>query len=484
MFWESAIGIIFTFIGYGIVIILVLNIIRERKDASSTIAWILTLLFLPYLGVILYLLLAGKVEKRRIKRRFRAIAQVRPELSLLEQKIKRVEGYDFDIKDPNIRQLIKLSAKLADFPPTFGNEVIFLSDGKVTFEEIEKEIVNAKEHIHLEYYIFKPDNTGKRILSLLEEASKKGVEVRLLYDWIGSYSLKEKHLTRLKRAGGKVAPFMPLFSFRRPFFGLNFRTHRKLLIIDGKICFVGGRNIGDEYATERGEKGSWHDCDIKIIGPSVHRLQEIFVEDWMFATGEELAEEKYFQAIPSFRGDNIVQVLVSGPDSDIEVLHWIFFTLINSARTSIYIVTPYFVPDLTIEVSLKVAAMKGIDVRLLCPGKKTDIPLIRYASFAYLPELVASGVKVYEFIEGMHHAKLVVVDKQVTYIGSANMDMRSFRLNFEVGALIYGERFAEQVIAYIEDDLNRSRLMRPTDFAFGIGSQFFINISKLLSPLL
>ncbi len=306
---------------------IVLRILSERRDATATLAWILALVLLPYLGPLLYFLLAGKVERRRLRRRQRAIEALTGGRRAVERHLRDHEDQEHEEVHPDQRGIMRLAQELGAGPPTLGNRVVFLPDGRATFSAIEQAIRQARHHVHLEYYIFRPDRTGRRILSLLEERARHGVAVRLLYDAVGSASLTKRHLRPLLRAGGRAEPFLPIFSLRKPF-AVNFRTHRKIIVVDDRVGFVGGRNVGDEYREGFSSYGEWRDAHLLVEGPAVHRLQEIFVEDWMFAAGEDLTlEESCFTPFERPGGVR-VHVLASGPDGGPETIYRILFQAI------------------------------------------------------------------------------------------------------------------------------------------------------------
>ena len=471
---------IITIIGQVIALTIILRILTERRDAAATFAWIFGLILLPYIGAILYLMLAGKIERRRIKIRHRATARLGEKKHDLEKNIQIHREESLKDVDPYFKGVMRLAEELGAGHPTVGNSVSLLDTGTQTFDAIEKAIKKARAHIHLEYYIFRPDETGRRILDLLEHKARQGVEVRLLYDSVGSSSLKKRHVKHLIEAGGRVVPFLPLFSLRRPF-SVNFRTHRKIIVVDDTVGFVGGRNIGNEYRSDRVESGEWRDVHLRIEGPAVNRLQEVFAEDWIFATGEDVSTLEHCFTPFKRPGRARVQVLDSGPDGQPKVIHRILFEAIVSARKSIDIVTPYFVPDGSIVMALQNASFRNVQVRLLVPGI-TDNLVTGWAARSYFQEMLTAGVEVYVYSPGMHHAKLVVIDGNWAYAGTANMDIRSFRLNFEVGVAIYETDIAKQIVSFIDRDIRKSERLvykrpgRIEALANGVG--------RALSPVL
>lgn len=457
--WTGTLSIagILSLVGILISVIIVIDILSQRRDAAATLAWIFGVILLPYLGALFYLFLASKGERRLLKKRVRA-------LSKLEEGRRKTERYLVEHREPDLSDvspeyhgIMRVAYQLGASPATVGNRVTFLPDGQTTFDLIEEAIRGACSHVHLEYYIFRPDQTGRSILELLTEKAKEGVKVRLLYDAVGSGSLKSRHLRELHAAGGKTAAFLPLFSLRRPF-SANFRTHRKIVIVDDHTGFVGGRNVGNEYRVGKSELGVWQDAHVRVEGPAVYSLQEIFAEDWIFAADEDLTEDEGCFTPFTRPGKARAQVLASGPDRRTETIQRTLFEAIVSAKKTVDIITPYFVPDEAIEMALQNAALRGVRVRILAPGK-TDNLLVGWAARSYFNDQLRAGVEVYRFTPGMHHAKLVVIDKTWAYIGTSNMDVRSFRLNFEVGLAVYEPHIAEQIVAYMENDLKRSEAL-------------------------
>lgn len=480
--WKGTISVatVITILGQVIALVLVLRILTERRDAAATFAWIFGLILLPYIGAILYLMLAGKVERRRLRIRNRAVAKLGEKKGDLEKHLKHHREESLSEVDPSFKGVMRLAEELGAGHPTVGNSVAVLDTGRQTFDSIERALRSAVSHIHLEYYIFRPDDTGRRILAILEQKAREGVEVRLLFDSVGSSFFKRRHYKNLVSAGGQVVPFLPLFSLRRPF-SVNFRTHRKIIVVDDSIGFVGGRNIGNEYRSDRSEWGEWRDVHLRLEGPSVNRLQEVFAEDWIFATGEDVSDLEHCFTPFKRPGRARVQVLDSGPDGEPQIIHRILFEAIVSAQRSVDVVTPYFVPDVSILMALQNAAYRNVRVRVLVPGV-TDSLITGWAARSYFPEVLSAGAEVHKYSPGMHHAKLVVVDDKWSYVGTANMDIRSFRLNFEVGVALYEPDIARRLASFIERDIKKSEKLVYRDpgrieaLANGIG--------RALSPVL
>lgn len=462
----------------------VIVIFLERKDPTATLAWVLVLLILPGIGFIFYLLLSQNFSRKKLftmkiyaKKTFGDYIRVQQEL-FNEGKLvlhdKNVEEY---------KDLIKMNLFSHDFSYTQNNEVKIYTDGQDKFYDLLNNIENAKHHVHLEYYIIKNDNLGNRLLDLLEKKAKEGIEVRFLFDSIGGRHIPEETIGRLKSSGVKVAVFfasnLPFFNFK-----INYRNHRKIVVIDGKTAFIGGFNVGDEYLGLNKKIGYWRDTHIKIRGDAVIDLQTRFFLDWGYASKEDLMFlPKYFP--DSNNNGNVgIQIISSGPDKLDEIIKSNYVKMINSAKKSILIQTPYFVPDASVFESLKIAAMSGVDVKIMIPCKP-DHPFVYWATYWYCGGLLQYGVKVYTYEYGFLHAKTIVIDGVVSSVGTANFDVRSFKLNFECNAVIYDTDTSTALYEYFMEDLNYSlELTRELYLERGIIIRFKESICRLLAPLL
>ena len=425
-----------------------LAILSERREPAATIAWLMTVTFLPVIGVVAYYAFA----RTRFRRHFRARAQANEQAGeALSMYVQQHLG-DFDEAtlrglEPAQQGLIALAANSAQFsgggPPFGGNSVELYSDGVRKHEALKDAIRGAQSHVHLEYYTFRGDGAGRELLELLLERVKAGVEVRVLYDGIGSiHAHRAGFLQPLAAAGGEVEAFLPL-RFMKIIERVNFRNHRKIAVVDGKVGFVGGMNIGDEYLGLDRELGRWDDAHLRIEGPAVAELQRIFLTDWLFTTDRCLAEPHYFPEIEP-AGDELVQIVSSGPGCRWPTIQQLYFQAINAAARQVLIVTPYFVPDPSVLAALETAALRGVDVRLLLPSKSHERIVIS-AARSYYEELLEAGVRIFESGAGFIHSKTIAVDGRYGSVGSANMDIRSFSLNFEVSAFVHSARFAKRL---------------------------------------
>lgn len=459
-------------------------IFLERKDASSAWAWILVLFFLPVLGFVLYLLLGRQLRKKHL---FRWDGQKDIGIDqLIGYQIEAIEEDTLELRDSyveNYKTLIHMNLKTNNSVLTQDNDIQIFTDGEDKFDSLIEDILSAKDHIHIQYYIFKLDHLGQRILSTLIKKSRQGVKVRILYDEMGSRGLKKKHFKDLLELGGEVEVFfpsiLPLFNPR-----LNFRNHRKLVVIDGRIGYIGGFNVGDEYLGLNKKFGYWRDTHLRIEGSSVHPLQTRFLLDWNQASNNNINySEKYFPAIPK-KGEVTTQIVSSGPDAEWPAIKNGYLKLLMSAKRYIYIQTPYFIPDSSFLNAIEVATLSGIDVRIMIPNKP-DHMFVYWATYSYVGELLKAGAKVYIYEKGFIHAKMIVIDDEASTVGTANIDVRSFSLNFEVNAFIYNREISHELAEIFERDIfdcteltieiynNRSNIIK-----------FKESISRLLTPIL
>lgn len=439
-------------------IVLVANVILsglvvffERRNPASTWAWLLVLLFIPILGFIVYMIF-GRNSKRekmfREKEKYdqevyykylfhdvHSAEKVKLQKELIENKGKLVDA-------EYVTDLAHLHLNSGNWM-TFNNQVEYFNNGKEKFESLVQDIRNAKKFIHLEYYIWRGDRLGARLVEELTKKAAEGVEVRILYDGIGNASLPKYFFDQFHAAGGYTAAFLPRFVVR-----LNYRNHRKLAIIDGEIGYIGGFNVGDEYLGIVKRYGPWRDTHLRFRGDAIDQMQMRFIKDWNFTAKNGIIQlnEKYFPKRPQFDGVR-TQIVSSGPDTQWKNVRNGYFKMINEAESHVYLTTPYFVPDDGIFEALRVAALSGLDVRIIIPGNP-DHFFVYWASMSYLGELLEAGVRVYQYEKGFIHAKVLTIDGTVASVGSANMDIRSFDLNFEVNAFMYDE----DITKVLEDD--------------------------------
>lgn len=471
---------------YGVIILITIGmIIHDRRDPVKALAWIMFITVVVGVGIVSYILFGRNHRKRKIfnSKEIRDAEKIE---EMCCQQLKDVANPDIKAVESieSHRDMITLLLNNSKSLLSLNNKVKILLDGKQKFDELFEAIGNATSHIHLEYYIFMHDDIGKRLISTLEEKAREGVEVRVIYDDVGSWGLKYRHVRHMRAAGIEVRGFMPV---KFPWFTnkANYRNHRKIAIIDGRVGFTGGINIADRYIN--GVKwGPWRDTHLRIDGQAVAMMQALFIADWYFVNKKELLDvnsPKYFPKT-KLRTVSPVQIVSSGPDSDWAAIMQAYFAAFNKAEKSIYISTPYFTPTQAILTSLKVASLSGVDVRIMLPSH-SDSKIAYWASRSYISELLDAGIKIYLYRNGFSHSKFIVIDDEFCSVGSANMDYRSFEDNFEITAILYDPAIAVKLSGIFMDDLKCSLLLSKSEWEKR--SQLhaaYEAFSRLLSPLL
>lgn len=475
-FWLSV-----TISGYVLTLLLVPFVLLQRKqNPVSTLAWIMAIVNLPYIGGILFLLFGINRVNRRA-----ALKQAANRV--LSRQLPSLSSYELlpvldDQLGPHVTRLLRLAGRIGGTRPCTGNQIDLLSDTNRTIELMEEAILGARESIHLEYYIWQPDRTGIKMRDLLIKKAREGVIVRFLYDGFGSLALSSRFLQPMRDAGITAVPFVPgrTLSERWSF---NLRSHRKITVVDGRIGFTGGMNIGDEYLGLSPSWGYWRDSHLRLVGPTVLQLQQVFAIDWYFATGEALTQKEWHPE-PGEGGDLVAQVLADGPDCDYDIFHIVFFSAINEARDRINLATCYFCPPQPIMTALEAAALRGVKVRLLLAGPKT-YPATLFAGRSYYQSLLEAGVEIYEYQGGLFHAKVMSVDGLWSLVGSPNVDARSLFLNFEVGVAMYGPKMASRLDEQFELDLAKAtRIELATWVQRSLRERLLEQTAKLFSPVL
>lgn len=460
----------------------VISVLRAPREPRAMLAWILALLLLPVVGLLFFVLIGEPRLSRTRRRRRRRRRQLARTLSLKREAVHAAHAARIPERlEPGVSRLIHLATRVGMYHPTHGNGVTLFHEAERTFAALVEAIRGARHHIHMQYYIWNPDDTGRMMAELLMERSREGVQCRLLLDFLGCWSLTRRMVRDLRRAGVDVAFFMPVLPWRNPM-RVNFRNHRKNVVIDGSIGFTGSQNIGDEYSGRRTRHGPWRDTHLRVLGPAVHDLQEVFVEDWNYATDEDLLADEYFPAIAPV-DEQVVQVIPSGPDGHAHVMHQILFAAISAAERSVSVITPYFVPDAAMLLAFQSAAYRGVRVQIIIPSKN-DQPITLWVARGYYRELIDAGVEIYEYDFAMLHSKVVVVDEAWALVGSANMDERSFRLSFELTTLLYDTRLAKELYADFSNLRSRGRLIKGDGHTWSFGESLKIGLARLASPLL
>jgi cardiolipin synthase len=434
-FWNHWLSSSLLILDFLIIAVLLPIIIMQRRESGATLAWALAIIFLPIIGLISFWLFGTTRLYFRKRKRRKIEAALAPDLQRLKLQVNQqstIEGIP-----PN---LVYLAYHLDRIGPSHGNSVNLFREGTKTFDAIETAFDEAEHHIHVMYYIWEIDTTGRRLRDALIRAVKRGVEVRVLVDDVGSRHTRRHFFKPLEQAGGKVGRFLKVNLLSRRL-NINHRNHRKIIVIDGDNAFTGGMNVGDVYA---GLAEPWLDLHAQIQGPVARDLQETFCEDWFHATGENLVKNIYFPT-PIIEGHVWAQFLASGPaDRRWQAIYTMLFAAIGQATQRIWLETPYFVPDKPLIMALQTAALRGLDVRLLLPAK-SDHPLVYYAGRSFFDDLLLAGARIFEYGASMIHAKSAVIDSHFATLGSTNMDQRSFRLNFEGNLFFYDKTITEQL---------------------------------------
>jgi cardiolipin synthase len=465
----------------GYIAVLSVWIVMQKRAPVSTLSWILALALLPLAGFVIYYFLGPqRLKKQRLRRlRSRVIEQAPGDVARLREVARDAPA--------DLRQLAALGTAACGLPVSSAAAVELLSGGARTFEAIFEAIRAARDHVHLEYYIFEPDGVGAALRDLLIERARAGVTVRLLIDALGSKRVGARFMAPMREAGVRVALFHQTRIGRRLRPVINYRTHRKIVVCDGRVGFTGGVNITDEE-DERTRADAYHDVHLKIEGGAVRWLQTTFLEDWTYATGESLRRAPqdidglFPRADALAAGDIPVQIITSGPDMTVEPIHRMHVSAIHRAVHRAWLTTPYFVPSEPALMALTSAALRGVDVRLMVPHR-SDSRIVSAAARSYYDELIAAGVKIWEYKARMLHSKTLVVDDDCAMIGTANFDNRSFRLNFEVSAVVYGPALTGALDAQFMADLRNAepvRAKRPQRFFQRLAEAS----ARLFSPLL
>lgn len=457
----------------------------QRREPRTVWTWLLVLYFLPVLGFILYLLLGQNYRKDKMFRMKEIEGEVKYAVRRQEESIYRRKMRLSDPEMERFKDLILYNLNESQSVLTDNNDVRIFTDGREKFEALVTEMEHAEKYIHLQYYIIKNDELWQAIEEVLIRKVQQGVEVRVLFDSMGCRSMRNKDWKRLEDAGIEVAEFFPALLGKLQL-RVNYRNHRKIVVIDGRIGFVGGFNVGREYLGLDEKFGYWRDTHLCIEGSAVTTLAVRFVLDWNYATKENLFVEDRLFEIPVYKrnGRDPIQIISSGPDSKSADIRDNYLKLINKARHHIYLQTPYFIPDDSVKDALYIAAKSGIDVRIMVPCKP-DHPFVYWATYSYLGDMIDAGAKCYVYNNGFLHAKGITVDGLVSCYGTANMDIRSFKLNFEVNATIYSARTTRKLEEAFENDIRKSTLVTRKIYdnrtlTVRIKEQF----SRLFSPLL
>jgi cardiolipin synthase len=456
-------------------VLLAIESLFKSRTSQGAIAWAFGLVFLPPIVAPVYLLFGqrkfyGYIDARR---------KGDLEIQRIAEKLLAEMSAHFS-SDEDSSQSVQLLEKLALMPFTRGNHVTLLIDGEQTFQCIFDEIYRAEHYVLVQFYIVRDDRLGRQLQALLIEKARQGVKIYFLYDAIGSFSLSRRYLRALRQAGVNIKPFRTWRWGKRRRFQINFRNHRKIVVVDGRTAFIGGANVGDEYLNGDHHLAPWRDTHLQLEGPSVQGAQLSFLEDWYWVKG--VVPELNWHPKGADR-DQRVLVLPTGPADILETCQLMFLHAINSAKERLWIVSPYFVPDDSIIKALKLASLRGVDVRIMLPGK-TDSYMVQLSSYAALIDLRQTSIKAYQYQNGFLHQKVVLVDSDRAYVGTANFDNRSFHLNFEVTVMVRGAEFAREVESMLVRDFEFCQPLSGEELAQrSLVFKSLVKLSQLFSPI-
>ncbi|MGO3589929.1 cardiolipin synthase [Leuconostoc falkenbergense] len=462
-----------------------ITVFRQKRDIATIWAWMLVLLFLPVIGFAIFFLAGSRISSKKIFR-LRTQEQRGLEQIAINQRHQLADIETLLPIPESASELLGLFLTSDKSVLTRGNKITIFTDGESKFEALFDDIRAAKEHIHLEYFTIYDDTIGNQLIDLLTQKASEGVEVRVIFDQFGSHGQHVDMYKRLRAAGGVAVPFL-MRRFQVLTLRFNFRNHRKIAIIDGKIGYIGGFNVGDQYLGKFKKFGNWRDTHTRISGDAVLSLQSRFLMDWnATAEGKEILTQTtaYFPENFSLPGKSMIQIVSSGPDNDMKQIKQGFMRMFASARKKIMIQTPYFIPDSPVLETLEIAILSGVEVCLMIPSMP-DHPLVYRATQYYAKELIDLGATVYRYDGGFLHSKVVMIDNEVVTVGSANMDIRSFSLNFEANAFIYDPEFAVQLEELFLKDIEKSTLLTADYFdQQSVWMKFKQKFSRLFSPIL
>ncbi len=470
--WIGIVGIAL----HGLGILTAIHAVMTARTAQGAIAWALLLILFPYLTLPAYGIFGRGKFQGYVKARRAGDSQIDHIARALEKKMRL-----FRMRDEELNPTYIALEELAEMPFTSHNDGKLLVNGDAAFAAIFAGMEAAKSYIIVQFYIIRDDAIGQQLKEVLVRKAREDVRVYVLYDEIGSYYLPKAYRRELAAAGVVDLPFRTSRGFRNRF-QVNFRNHRKIVIVDGEVAYVGGLNVGDEYMGRSTTFGPWRDTHVEVRGPLVEAVQFTFLEDWFWATGN--VPELDWTPRPAPEGNEAALCLASDPSDLLETCGLFFMHAINSARHRLWIATPYFVPDNALIYALQLAALRGVDVRIMLP-EKPDHKMVYLAAFSYIAESELSGVKFYRYQPGFMHHKVILVDDDLAAVGTANFDNRSIRLNFEVMLVFSDHDFAGEVTKMLEHDFECCRQTTSADFARRpFWFHFAVRLARLMAPVL
>lgn len=453
-------------------------VLLDNRNPVKQIAWIVCLIFLPVAGLVFYVFFGRNYRKNKFfapKDLSDSPARIKPDYDaeVLKLKSSFIPFY--------LQQSAQLLIKNSDAFLHSDTKFDILTSGEESFARIFEDIENAKEHIHIEFYIIEDDQIGNQLRRLLIRKAQERVKVRVIYDYLGAFRLSDSYKQSLKNEGVFLHAFLP-FGWKIGFSRINYRNHRKIIVIDGKIGYTGGINIADRYI--KGNRlGKWRDTIVRMEGAAVHGLQNVFLTDWHFVDNRLIADKKYYPT-PARYEKNYAQIVHSGPDSDWESILQGLLSLVGNAKKNIYIHTPYFLPPESLMIALQMAALSGVDVRVMLP-LKSDTVIASAASSSYFLKIMEAGVRIFHYTDNFLHSKAITIDDEIGIVGTANIDMRSFEQNYEVNAFIYDKVTAINLRKAFENDLLSSKEIDMTTWSRRkLFTRLKESLARLFSPLL
>ena len=465
---------------YFVMVLAVIGVVLgENRNPVKSIAWVLVLVLLPIVGLVVYLIFGRSLKGMKLISRsdLRDLRRLTSFSTHPEQENGLSE---------NSRQIISLVNKLTESHTFIGNDIQTFTSGQAKFDALKRDIENARRYIHVQYFIIEKDHVGSELIDLLIQKARQGVKVRVLYDYVGSFYVSSKALKQMRAAGIEIHPFLEL-SFTNVAFRINWRNHRKIVIIDGEVGYMGGMNIADRYVI--GDKNwatPWRDTHLRVTGDAVAALQYSFAIDWNFTTRKLLVEEtgQVCQPVSNQAYDQVLQMMRSGPTNRWHNISFVFFKAITLAKHRVYIQTPYFLPSDALLKALQSAALAGVDVRLMIP-RVLDSMMLRLATGSYIKECLLSGIKIYYYEPTVLHAKVVIVDDEFVTTGSTNFDFRSFEHNFEFNMMIYSKEFNAQMTEIFNNDMEQcTRLSMGKWKQRPLIQKALESVVRLISPIL
>ncbi|MEG2365723.1 MAG: cardiolipin synthase [Alistipes sp.] len=452
---------------------IILVVITDNRNPLKTTPWILILTFIPLVGILCYFFFGQNLSKRRI-----ITHRTRKRITTYPEQAKQAGAHIPD----NFLPLVNLLIHTIHAAPFYGSRLTPYVDGTAKMEALLEEIARAQDHIHLQYYIFADDQTGRRLQQALIAKAREGIEVRILYDDVGCNGVKRAFFDAMRDEGIAVHAFLhvrfPLFTSK-----VNYRNHCKIVVVDGRVGFFGGMNIADRYVKDTAQGAAWRDTHFKLEGSAVHGLQASFLSDWSATTRIHLSSDRFYPA-PISLTDNLMQIVTSGPFGQWRVLLQAVSFAFANAKRRIWIETPYFLPTEALQMALQTAALGDIDVRLMLPAR-SDSKVVGLASHSFLDAVIRAGVKVSFYTPGFLHSKLLLIDDDLSMVGSANMDFRSFEHNFEIDAFIYDRAFNARLTEIYLRDLDQCQMIVPAQWLHrSRGLRLAESCMRLFSPLL